>query len=376
MPHSVSSAPAAAPFRHEGDVCHVAGDWSVLALAEPGEVERRRQVLSRAARNGARWDLHGIGRLDTIGALLIWQAWGEKLPERVRWSPGQQDVFNALAMNKGGTPAAAPKADPWAWLRAVGEAVFKAAENGCALLTMLGQLVLDLGAMLRRPRLGPWREISAQVYRTGAQALGITALVGFLIGVVLSYLSAQQLQMIGADRFIVRLLGVSIVRELGPVLAAILVAGRSGSAITAQIGVLRVTQELDAMLVMGISHGQRLILPRVVALAVTMPLLVLWTDAMAILGGMLAAQVQLGVSAQWFLQSLPDAISLTNYWIGVLKGVTFGMLIALIACHFGLRIQPNTESLGRGTTTSVVTSITGVILLDALYAVVFSSVGI
>ncbi|KAG1243180.1 hypothetical protein G6F65_022574 [Rhizopus arrhizus] len=107
-----------------------------------------------------------------------------------------------------------------------------------------------------------------------------------------------------------------------------------------------------------------------------MPLLVLWTDAMAILGGMLAAQMQLGVSAQWFLTSLPDAISLTNYWIGILKGVTFGILIALIACHFGLRIQPNTESLGRGTTTSVVTSITGVILLDALYAIIFSSVGI
>ena len=201
-----------------------------------------------------------------------------------------------------------------------GDAVFRAAGNGRALLIMLGQLILDLGAMLRRPRLGPWREISAQVYRAGAQALGITALVGFLIGIVLSYLSAQQLQMVGADRFIVRLLGVSIVRELGPVLAAILVAGRSGSAITAQIGVMRVTQELDAMLVMGISHGQRLILPRVVALAVVMPLLVLWTDAMALLGGMLAAQAQLGVSAQWFLTSLPDAISLTNYWIGILKG--------------------------------------------------------
>jgi phospholipid/cholesterol/gamma-HCH transport system permease protein len=377
MPHSASSAPAAAaPFRFEGGVCHVAGDWSVLALAEPGEVQRRREALACATDGGARWDLHGIGRLDTIGALLIWEAWGHKLPERVRWSAGQQDVFNALALNKGETPAAAPKRDPLSWLRAMGEAIFQAIDNGRALLVMLGQLVLDLGGMLLRPRLGPWREISAQVYRTGAQALGITALVGFLIGVVLSYLSAQQLQMFGADRFIVRLLGVSIVRELGPVLAAILVAGRSGSAITAQIGVMRVTQELDAMLVMGISHGQRLILPRVVALAVTMPLLVLWTDAMALLGGMLAAQMQLGVSAQWFLQSLPDAISLTNYWIGILKGVTFGMLIALIACHFGLRIQPNTESLGRGTTTSVVTSITGVILLDALYAVIFSSVGI
>ncbi|MFY2598830.1 MlaE family ABC transporter permease [Achromobacter xylosoxidans] len=377
MPHSAPSAPRAAPpFRQEAGVCHVGGDWSVLALAEPGEVERRRAAMAKAADAGARWDLQGISRLDTIGALLIWQAWGEKLPERVRWSAGQQDVFTALATNKGGKQAP-PRPEPaWGWLRALGGAVLQAGENGRALLTMLGQLVLDLVGMLSRPSRGPWREISAQVYRTGAQALGITALVGFLIGVVLSYLSAQQLQMIGADRFIVRLLGVSIVRELGPVLAAILVAGRSGSAITAQIGVMRVTQELDAMLVMGISHGQRLILPRVVALAVTMPLLVLWTDAMAILGGMLAAQVQLGVSAQWFLQSLPDAISLTNYWIGILKGVTFGILIALIACHFGLRIQPNTESLGRGTTTSVVTSITGVILLDALYAVIFSSVGI
>ena len=376
MPHSASSAPAAVPFRQDGKVCHVAGDWSVLALAQAGEVERRRAAMARAAEEGVRWDLHGISRLDTIGALLIWQAWGEKLPERVRWSAGQQDVFNALAMNKGEVQAAPSKPESWAWVRALGGAIFQAAENGRALLIMLGQLMLDLGSMLRRPRLGPWREISAQVYRTGAQALGITALVGFLIGVVLSYLSAQQLQMIGADRFIVRLLGVSIVRELGPVLAAILVAGRSGSAITAQIGVMRVTQELDAMLVMGISHGQRLILPRVLALAVTMPLLALWTSAMALLGGMLAAQVQLGVSAQWFLTSLPDAISLTNYWIGILKGVTFGILIALIACHFGLRIQPNTESLGRGTTTSVVTSITGVILLDALYAIIFSSVGI
>lgn len=376
MPHSASSAPAAVPFRQDGKVCHVAGDWSVLALAQAGEVERRRTAMARAAEEGVRWDLHGISRLDTIGALLIWQAWGEKLPERVRWSAGQQDVFNALALNKGEVQAAPSKPESWAWIRALGGAIFQAAENGRALLIMLGQLILDLGSMLRRPRLGPWREISAQVYRTGAQALGITALVGFLIGVVLSYLSAQQLQMIGADRFIVRLLGVSIVRELGPVLAAILVAGRSGSAITAQIGVMRVTQELDAMRVMGISHGQRLILPRVLALAVTMPLLSLWTSAMALLGGMLAAQVQLGVSAQWFLTSLPDAISLTNYWIGILKGVTFGILIALIACHFGLRIQPNTESLGRGTTTSVVTSITGVILLDALYAIIFSSVGI
>ncbi|MEJ2897337.1 ABC transporter permease, partial [Bordetella avium] len=278
--------------------------------------------------------------------------------------------------NPGAVAPAPPVTDRLSWVRAIGQAIFDAAHNGIMLLRMLGQLVLDFIGLLLRPSRGPWREISAQIYRTGAQALGITALVGFLIGVVLSYLSAQQLQMFGADRFIVRLLGVSIVRELGPVLAAILVAGRSGSAITAQIGVMRVTQELDAMSVMGISQSQRLILPRVVALAITMPLLVLWTDAMALLGGMLAAQMQLGISAQWFLESLPNAVTITNYWIGMVKGVSFGVLIALVACHFGLRIKPDTESLGRGTTTSVVTSITGVILVDALYAVILSGMGI
>jgi phospholipid/cholesterol/gamma-HCH transport system permease protein len=180
----------------------------------------------------------------------------------------------------------------------------------------------------------------------------------------------------GAGQFIVKLLGVATVRELGPVLAAILVAGRSGSSITAQIGVMRVTQELDAMQVMGISHGQRLIMPRVIALAIAMPLLVLWTDAIALLGGMLAAKWQLGLSMTWFFDRLPDAIGLTNYWISVIKGVTFGGWIALAACHFGLQIEPNTESLGRGTTASVVTSITGVILIDALYAILFNEMNL
>ena len=130
------------------------------------------------------------------------------------------------------------------------------------------------------------------------------------------------------------------------------------------------------MQVMGISHGQRLILPRVIALAIAMPLLVLWTDALALFGGMLAAKWQLGLSISWFISELPDAVGLTNYRITLIKGVTFGIWIALIACHFGLRIEPNTESLGRGTTASVVTAITGVILIDAFYAVIFNEMDI
>ena len=354
----------------DGGRCVLIGDWNVQALAVKGEVGRRRKSLS-AAQAATAWDLSGMGLLDAVGAQLLWTQWKQKIPSGTQLTSGQQALFDILAEHPLEKVPPAPPRDWLAWVLAIGTGLFVIAEHSRKLLLLLGGFVLDFAKLLRHPLRGPWREISAQVYRVGTQALGITALVGFLVGVVLSYLSAEQLEVFGAGQFIVNLLGIATVRELGPVLAAILVAGRSGSSITAQIGVMRVTQELDAMEVMGISHGQRLILPRVIALAIAMPLLVLWTDAIALFGGMLAAKWQLGLSIQWFFGELPDVVGLTNYKISLVKGVTFGVWIALIACHFGLRIEPNTESLGRGTTDSVVTAITGVILIDALYAVLF-----
>ena len=241
---------------------------------------------------------------------------------------------------------------------------------------LLGQLTLDLGQLARQPGLIAWRDISAHVYRTGAQALGITALVGFLVGVTLSYLTSRQLQAFGADIYVINILGISVWRELGPLLAAILVAGRSGSAMTAQLGVMRVTQELDALSVMGISHTIRLVLPKMVALAVSLPLIVVWTSCMVLLGGMAAARATLGLDYVQFLQGLPAAVPQANLWLGLSKAVVFGLLIAFVACHFGLRIKPNSESLGAGTTDSVVSSITVVIIVDAIFAVIFSKVGI
>jgi phospholipid/cholesterol/gamma-HCH transport system permease protein len=237
-------------------------------------------------------------------------------------------------------------------------------------------LALDVIYLVSHPAQIPWREISANLYRTGAQALGITALVGFLIGIVLSYLSSRQLQTYGADVFIVNILGISIIRELGPVLAAILVAGRSGSSMTAQLGVMRVTEELDALTVMGIPHSLRLVLPKVMALGIAMPLIVLWTSAVALLGGMVIAEIQLGLGYYFFFSKLPDSVPIANLWLGLSKGIVCGMVIALISCHFGLRIKSNTESLGQGTTNSVVTAITVVILIDAIFAVMFSNVGL
>lgn len=363
------------PVSASAGVCRLAGDWNVQALSLAGEVERRRQAL-QALGTVSGWDLSGVERLDAVGAQLLWQQWGQVIPATTVLSAGQQALFKILAEHPVAAAPGPASADLFGWVRTLGLGFLTTLDHGRMLLILLGGLIFNFVAFVTRPLRGPWREISAQIFRTGAQALGITALVGFLIGIVLSYLSAQQLAVFGAGQFIVKLLGVAIVRELGPVLAAILVAGRSGSSITAQIGVMRVTQELDAMAVMGISEGQRLILPRVIALALTMPLLVLWTDAMALLGGMLAAKFQLGLSVVWFAERLPDAIGIKNYWIGMIKGVTFGIWVALVACHFGLRIEPNTESLGKGTTASVVTAITGVILIDAIYAIIFNEMDI
>jgi phospholipid/cholesterol/gamma-HCH transport system permease protein len=191
----------------------------------------------------------------------------------------------------------------------------------------------------------------------------------------LAYLTAVQLRQFGANAYIVNIMGIGLIRELGPMLAAILIAGRSGSAITAQIGAMRVTDELDAMSVMGISHSYRLVMPRAMALAVAMPLISAWTTLCGLIGGMFASDVSLGITPTFFLNALPEAVQIGNLVLAVSKSVVFGILIAIVGCHFGLRVKPNTQSLGEGTTASVVTAITVVILVDALFAVLFKDVG-
>jgi phospholipid/cholesterol/gamma-HCH transport system permease protein len=347
------------------------GSWQVHALAQPAAMAALEAVNKTAA---TRWDLTNITALDHIGAQWLWNAWGKTRPAGLVLADGQEEFFQRL--QQAGT-LTLPDAPPRRLISfaAIGLTLHGLLEHLRDFVGLIGQVVLDLRQFLGNPWRGPWKEISANVYHIGFQALGITALVGMLIGVVLSYLSAQQLHTFGGDIYLVNILGMSIIRELGPLLAAILVAGRSGSSITAQLGVMRVNEELDAMLVMGLPHGFRLILPKVLALALAMPLLVIWTDTMALLGGMIAARLELGLSMQYFVTKLPDAVPLANYWIGLGKGVVFGTLIALVACHFGFRIKANTESLGEGTTSSVVTAITVVILADAVFAIVFNGVG-
>ncbi len=354
------------------------GCWLVQSLTPKRTMRQLQRDLTRYTPEQMRsfeWDLHGITSLDHIGAQMLWAAWGKQRPAQLHLPAAYEAVFEHLEQVRG-LALAKSHTSPFHWLSQIGDRTLGFADHLQHMLLLMGQLSLDFLRLLANPARGPWKEVSANIYRAGFQALGITALVGMLIGVVISYLSAQQLRNFGADVFIVNMLGIAIIRELGPMLAAILVAGRSGSAITAQLGVMRVTEELDAMTVMGISQGFRLVLPKVIALAIAMPLLVIWTDVAALIGGMIAANMELGISYEFFLMKLRDVVPLANYWIGLGKGVVFGILIALVACHFGLRIRPNTESLGRGTTSSVVTAITVVIFADAIFAVVFRGIGI
>jgi len=232
------------------------------------------------------------------------------------------------------------------------------------------QLLAQGRGMLRRFGL-----VVDQVHFLGNYSLVIIGISGLFVGFVMGLQFYYALGRYGSSDALGLLVALTLVRELGPVLAAVLIAGRSGSAITAQIGVMRVTEELDAMRVMGIPHGFRLVMPRVLALAIAMPLISLWTSMAALLGGMLAADAALDISPAYFLSALPRAVPIANLWLATAKSAVFGILIALIGCYFGMKVKPNTESLGRGTTSSVVTSITAVILVDALFAVLFKGIG-
>jgi phospholipid/cholesterol/gamma-HCH transport system permease protein len=350
----------------------LSGNWNLRNLsAIPG---LRRKIRRHAADKAAEWDLTSVNLLDNASALIIWLAWGKRLPAGLRIKPEHRRMLESWQSQ------AVPPAQPEVPFVKVVVGTFNRVltdfwKQFVGLVAMWGQLILDLFYLVAHPKEIPWPELSNTIYESGVRALGITALVGFLIGIVLSYLSALQLRMFGAEIYIINILGLSIIRELGPLLAAILVAGRSGSAMTAQIGIMRVTEELDALSAMGISHSLRLILPKVAALILVLPLLTVWTNGAALLGGMFSAQNTLDISYQQFFQKLPDTVPLVNIFIGLGKSAVFGMMIALIACHFGFRIQPNTESLGNETTNSVVAAITIVIMVDALFAILFMDVG-
>ncbi len=225
---------------------------------------------------------------------------------------------------------------------------------------------------LRRLR---WKEMTFEVYESGIKALPIIMLTMFLIGIVVAYQSAAQLKLYGANIFIVDMLGISILRELAPMLAAIIVAGRSGSSYAAQIGVMKITEELDAMRTMGFDPYSFLVLPRILALMVMMPILIFFADITGLIGGMLIAKVDLGLTSTLFMERFVEVVNVKHFWIGLIKGPFFAMLIATIGIYRGMQVKNDTQSIGFNTTKAVVESIFAVIICDAFFSIIFTNLG-
>jgi phospholipid/cholesterol/gamma-HCH transport system permease protein len=267
-------------------------------------------------------------------------------------------------------PAASARISP---LEGLGRVAAATARQGLALLGFVGQCAIALGANIAHPSRFRWRPILYNLRSAGFDALPIVGLLSFLLGIVVAYQGADQLRQYGANIFVADLIGLSMLREFAPLITAIIVAGRSGSAYAAQIGTMAVTEEIDAMRTLGIAPLDVLVLPKILALLIALPLLTVFADVLGVFGGMLMARAQLGVGFGDFLDRFAKAVSVTAYLTGICKAPVFAAIIAVVGCFQGFRTHGGADSVGRQTTRAVVQSIFLVIVADALFSVAFSA---
>lgn len=331
-----------------------------------------------------RLELSDISGMDTTGAMLLhriagrldgldWDRLLSDLPERFR-------PLMELAQRASRTQAVEIAYPPQGgWIRIVerlGRATVEAAREGRDLLNFLGVVTtVFVGAVMNPKRFRP-KAFVTQVEQTGLNAMLIVGLLQFLIGVVLTYLMAGQFRKFGAEVLTVNLIGLTVLQEAGVLITAILLAGRSGSAFTAQIGTMKVNEEIDAMQTLGLDPIEVLVLPRILALMITLPFLTFFADICGILGGALSAMLALDISLAQFMRQLHDAVTLKDFLIGMVKAPVHAVIIALVGCYEGLKVQRSAESVGKLTTKSVVESIVLVIVATAVFSVLFSILGI
>ncbi|WP_225766185.1 ABC transporter permease [Inquilinus sp. Marseille-Q2685] len=359
---------------------HLEGPWVTRAAAP---LDRELSELVRTSVKGeVVLDLSGVTRLDTVGAWLVHRTQEDLAAAgatvRVEGvSDNQKGLLEAVSRVERDEPIKHPERNILYELAfRTGKATYHFRDEALALLSFLGMLVVKSVATLLRPRRIRFTALAHNIEATGLNALPIVGLLSFLIGVVLAYQGADQLSRFGAQIFVVNLLGVSVLRELGVLMTAIIVAGRSGSAFTAQIGTMQVNQEVDAMETLGLDPIEVLVIPRVFALAITLPLLSFYASMMAILGGAFMSYFALNISFVQFLNQFQAAIGINTFWVGMVKAPVFAFTIAMVGCYEGLKVSGSAESVGRLTTQSVVVSIFLVIVLDALFSILFATLGV
>jgi phospholipid/cholesterol/gamma-HCH transport system permease protein len=328
-----------------------------------------------------RLDMAGVRELDTLGAWLL-----EKMSRRAI-SAGHRAAVVGVADNYAGlieevrqvnrhNPAPAPAPNPVVVkVGDVGRSAVGAAEDVTVFLQMLGALFAAIYGVLRRPRSLRLTSLFYQLYRVGWQAIPIVVLITFLIGAIIAQQGIFHFRKFGADSYVVDMVGILVLRELGVLIVAIMVAGRSGSAYTAELGSMKMREEIDALSTMGLDPVEVLILPRIVALVCALPILTFIGSMAALYGGGLVAWFYGGMGPAIFIARLHDAVSVESFEVGMIKAPFMALVIGVVACSEGLRVKGSAESLGKQTTTSVVKSIFLVIVLDGLFAIFFASVG-
>jgi len=354
----------------EGAVLTLSGPYLVSTI---GEVDEELRDLEGPI---AKVDLANVSEIDTVGAWVACQIAGEHEAEIVGASDRAKRLLGALEGLSGDYDIAAPRAPVWERVpESVGEKVFNARSGAIGVVSFLGALLFSLARLARHPRNFRMVALVRQVELVGVSALPIIGLMSFLIGIVIAQQGAVQLAAFGAETLTVNLVGRITLRELGVLMTAIMVAGRSGSAFAAEIGTMKLTEEIDAMRTIGISPMEALVVPRILAAVLMMPLLGFYASCMAIIGGAFVGEIMLGIPFFTFLSRIQEVVPTYDVWVGMIKAPVFGLIVALAGCYHGMQVKGNSEEVGLRTTMSVVSAIFAVIVLDAFFAVFFTELG-
>lgn len=373
-PPSASAAPLTVEPTRDGATLRLGGQWRLAGLAD---IETACAGLSLPARTTV--DGRALAQIDSAAALVLLLALRRSGATELDWqgfSAAPARILERVRAHLDAADAAPSAAAPMRPLARLGRqaALFGALLHGH--LNFLGAAVSALGALLVRPSRLRHRELTVQIAQTGLNAIPVVALVTALIGVVFAYLLGLQAERYGANIFVVDGVGIGTTREFAPIIVAVIVAGRSGAAFTAQLGSMQLTEETDAIRTLGLSPLQVLVVPRVLALVLTLPLLVFVGDVMSLAGAMAIAGPMLDITPTAFLARLREALDLRHVLVGLVKAPVFALVIAVIGVRMGMTVARDTRALGVATTSTVVQSIVAVILLDAVFAVLLQAIGV